>query len=131
MIGFNILIRYSTTDFLLALAIELARHFSLPINVALIIMLCLFAIPFTYGWWSFVATIVQNRKTRYSVPEVEAKIQQVLVNNREETLSFVSLLHKVKFPGSLGEFKTILNRLLEENKIKRTGSDDYPIYETI
>ncbi len=94
-------------------------------------MLCLFGIPFTYSWWKFVATLVQKRKTRYSVPEVEASIQQFLADNREESLSFVSLLHKVKFPGSLGEFKVIIKRLLEENKITRTGSEDYPIYKAI
>ncbi len=131
LIGFNILLHYSTTNFLLALAIELALQFSLPINIWFIIMLCLFGIPFTYAWWNFVATVIQKRKTRYSVSEVEAKIQQVLADNRGESLSFVSLLHKVKFPGSLGEFKTIIKRLLEENIIKQTGSDDYPIYKAI
>jgi hypothetical protein len=131
LIGFNFLLHYSTTDFWLALAIELALQFSLPINLWFIIMLCLFGIPFTYAWWNFVATVKQNRKTRYSVPEVETKIQQVLAGNRGESLSFVSLLHKVKFPGSLGEFNAILKRLLEENKITRTGSDDYPIYKAI
>jgi len=75
--------------------------------------------------------MIQKRKTRYSVPEVEANIQRVLADNRGESLSFVSLLHKVKFPGSLGEFKPIIKRLLEENKIKQTGSDDYPIYKAI
>ena len=131
LIGFNILLHYSTSNFFLAIAIELARQFSLPINIWLIIMLCLFGIPFTYSWWKFVATLVQKRKTRYSVPEVEASIQQFLADNREESLSFVSLLHKVKFPGSLGEFKVIIKRLLEENKITRTGSEDYPIYKAI
>ena len=131
LIGFNILLHYSTTNFLLALAIELALQFSLPLNIWFTIMLCLLGIPFTYVWWNFVATVIQNRKTRYSVPEVEAKIQQVLADNRGESLSFVSLLQKVKFPGSLGEFNDILKRLLEENKIKRTGSDDYPIYKAI
>ncbi len=131
LIGFNILINYSTTDFWLAITIELARHFTLPVNLWLIIMLCLIGIPFTYAWWKFVATMIQKRKIRYFVPEVEEKIQQVLADNRGESLSFVSLLHKVKFPGSLREFNAILKRLLEENKIKRTGSDDYPIYSAI
>ncbi len=131
LIGFNLLLHYSNTDFLLALAIELARQFSLPINIWLIVMLCLLGIPFTYVWWNFVATVIQNRKTRYSVPEIEAKIQHVLAYNRGESFSFVSLLHKVKFPGSLGEFKAIIKRLLEENKITQTGSDDYPIYKAI
>ena len=94
-------------------------------------MLCLFGIPFTYVWWNFGATVIQNRKTRYSIPEVEATIQQVLADNRGESFSFVSLLHKVKFPGSLGDFKAILKGLLEENKIKQTGSEDYPIYKAI
>ena len=131
LIGFNILLHYSTTNFFLALAIELARQLALLINIWFIIMLCLFGIPFTYAWWKFLATVIQRKKTRYSVLDVEAKIQQVLADNREESFSFVSLLHKVKFPGSLREFKAIIKRLLEENIIKQTGSDDYPIYKAI
>ncbi len=68
-----------------------------------------------------------KKKISYSVPEAEEKILQILTENKGKSLSRLALIRKVNFPGSFGEFKTILNQLWKEDKIKRVN-EDYPKY---
>ena len=130
LIGFNVLINYSTTDSFLALIIELLKQFSLVINLWLISMSCISSIPIIIVMWNNIAFVIQKKRQRFSVPEVEEKILQILNANRGKSLSCTSLIEIVNFPGSLGDFNAILKRLREENKINR-DSDDYPFYSVI
>jgi len=127
LIGFNILLQYSTTDFLLALLIEIAKRFSLIINLWLIFMVCIFSIPFILAWRKYIIYKSPKNKISYSVPEAEEKILQILTENKGKSLSRLALIRKVNFPGSFGEFNTILNQLWKEGKIKR-DYEDYPKY---
>lgn len=127
LIGFNILLQYSTTDFLLALIIELAKYFSLYINLFLVFMLCGIGIPFILAWRKYVIYLRPKKKISYSVPETEEKILQILTENKGKSLSRLALIRKVNFPGSFGEFITILDQLWKEGKIKRLN-EDYPKY---
>jgi len=63
----------------------------------------------------------------YSAPELEENILQILAGKRGKFVSPIELRRKVKFGGTLEEFKSILQRLREENKIK-FDRDDYPYY---
>ena len=129
LIGFNILLQYSATDFLLALIIELAKIFSLYINLFLVFMLCGIGIPFILAWRKYIIykRPKKENKISYSVPETEEKILQILTENKGKSLSRLALIRKVNFPGSFGEFITILDQLWKEGKIKRLN-EDYPKY---
>jgi hypothetical protein len=130
LIGFNLLIQYSTTDFFLASLIELLKYFSLPINSFLVFMLCGIGIPFVLAWRKFFIYMSPKNKIKYSVPEVEGKILQFLTENKGKSLSRLVLIRKVKFPGIMKEFTAILNQLWQEDKIKREFQD-YPRYSAV
>ena len=130
LIGFNLLLQYSTTDFFLAFFIELLKHFSLPINFFLVFMLCGIGIPFILAWRKYFIYMSPKNKIEYSVPKVEEKILQFLAENKGESLSRLELIRKVKFPGIMKEFTAILNQLWQEDKIKREFQD-YPRYSAV
>ena len=127
LIGFNILLLYSTTDFILALIIEVAKHFSVYINFFFVFWLCGIGIPFILAWRKYIIYMSPKNKISYSVPETEEKILQILTENKGKSLSRLSLIRKINFPGSFGEFITILDQLWKEGKIKRLN-EDYPKY---
>lgn len=127
LIGFNILLQYSTTDFLLTLIIELAKQFSLIINLWLVFMVCIIGIPFILAWRKYIIYMSPKNKIIFSVSETEEEILQILAENKGKSLSRLELIRKVNFPGSLGEFFTILKQLWKEGKIQ-CDNDDYPKY---
>jgi len=130
LIGFNIPLQYSSTDFFLALLIELGKRFSLYINIFLIIMLCGIGIPFISSWRKYIIYKSPKNKISYSVPETEEKILQILTENKGKSLSRLVLVRKVNFPGTMKEFTEILNQLWQEDKIKREFLD-YPRYSSV
>ena len=130
LIGFNILMQYSPTDFILALIIEVAKQFSLYINIFLVFMVCIFGIPFILAWRRYIIYMSPKNKISYSVPETEEKILQILTENKGKSLSRLVLTRKVNFPGTMKEFTEILNQLWQEDKIKREFLD-YPRYSAI
>ncbi len=130
LIGFNILLQYSITNFLLALIIELAKEFSLIINLWLVFMVCIIGIPFILAWRKYIIYMSPKNKIVYSVTETEEKILQILAENKGKSLSRLELIRKVNFPGSLGEFFDILKQLWKEDKIK-CDNEDYPQYYVV
>ena len=127
LIGFNILLQYSTTDFILALIIEVAKQFSLYINIFLVFWLCGIGIPFILAWRKYIIYMSPKNKIVYSVTETEEKILHVLGENKGKSLSRLELIRKVNFPGFLREFFDILKQLWKEGKIK-CDNEDYPQY---
>jgi len=130
LIGFNVLLLFSTTDFWLSLAIELGKYFAIPINIFLVIMLGGVAIPFISVWRKVVIYMSPKNKVKYSIPEVVEKILHVLTEHKGKSLSRLVLVRKVNFPGTMKEFTEILNQLWKEEKIKREFQD-YPKYSAV
>ena len=130
LIGFNILLQYSTNDFFLALLIELGKYFSFAINFFLVFMLCGIGIPFILAWRKYLIYMSPKNKIIYSVPETEEKILQILTENKGKSLSRLVLIRKVNFPGTMKKFTEILNQLWQEDKIKREFLD-YPRYSAV
>ena len=123
LIGVNVLLQYSTNDFLLGLLIAILEYFSLYVNIFFVFMLFVFGIPFILAWRRYI--IYMSPKNKISVPKVEEKILQILAENKGKFLSRLDLSRKVNFLGSFREFFTILNHLWEEDKIKRISEDFY------
>ena len=74
---------------------------------------------FTLSWWNFVTTIVQKNKPRYYIHEVEESILQALADNEGKSLSSASLIERMKFYGTVHEFRVILEGLRRKGKITR------------
>jgi len=130
LIGVNILILYSTTDFWLALLIDLLRAFALVINLWFAVVIGIFSVPFTIALRNFILVKRKMTTSPYSVPQTENEVVQFLTSNKGESFNFASLIEKVNFQGTSEEFNTILERLREENRIKR-DREDYPQYYVI
>ena len=130
LIGFNVLLFYSTTDYVLGEIIKLARYLALPVNAFLIFMTVGLGIPFVLAWRKFIRYRSPKNKLKYSIPEVEQKILQILADNKGKSLSRLVIIRKVNFPGTMKEFTEILNNLWQEEKIKREFQD-YPKYSAM
>lgn len=130
LIGVNILMLVSTTDFWLALLIDLLRTFTLVINIWFVFMIILFSVPFIIGLRNFIIVKRKMNPHHYSVLKTEKEILQFLTNNKGKSFNFVSLIEKLNFQGTSEEFSIILKHLQEENKIKR-DREEYPQYYAI
>ena len=130
LIGVNILILYSTTDFWLAVLIDLLRAFALVINLWFVVMISIISVPFIIALRNFIIVKRKMTTSHYSVPQTENEVVQFLTNNKGESFNFASLIEKVNFQGTSEEFNIILKHLREENKIKR-DKEDYPQYYVI
>jgi hypothetical protein len=115
---------------LLVLVIEIGKYFAFPINLFLVIMLGGITIPFISVWRRFLTYLSPKNKIKYSIPEVEDRILQILTEHKGKSLSRLDLVRKAKFPSNIKEFTEILNRLWQEEKIKREFQD-YPKYSAI
>jgi hypothetical protein len=93
-------------------------------------MLCIFGVLFTIVWRKYIISISPIIKKNYTAIELEEKILQILASKRGKFINPIYLIRKVKFGGTLKEFKTILQHLREENKIK-FDKDDYPYYNVM
>jgi len=84
-------------------------------------------IPFVSSWRKYLKYLSPKNKVKFSIPEVEEKILQILAENQSKSFSRLVLIRKVEFPGTMREFTEILNRLWQEEKLIREFQD-YPKY---
>jgi len=90
-------------------------------------MTCVFGIPFVLVWRRYLRSKGPIIKKDYTAPELEQKILQIVAKKKGKYISPITLLKKVRYNGNLEEFKSILQRLREEDKVK-FDKDDYPYY---
>lgn len=93
-------------------------------------MLCIFGVLFTIVWRKYIISKSPIIKKNYTALELEEKILKILAGKRRKFISPIYLRRKVKFGETLEEFKSILQRLKQENKIK-FDKDDYPYYNVM
>lgn len=124
IIFLNIFIHVYPTNYLL----RILKHFSLYINIGLIVITCIFGIPFVIFWRRYFRYRDPIIIKDYTAPELEQKILHIAAKEKGKYISPMTLKKKLRFRGTLEELKFVLQHLRQENKIK-FDNENYPYYK--